>query len=48
MDDLLPTAVAKGFFGARAFNRAGKSTLYIGNVTSGKITNATAIGELIQ
>jgi hypothetical protein len=40
-----------GFFGliaARGFNRLGKYTLHMGNVTSGNITNATAIGELMS
>ena len=37
-----------GSLGARGFNRLGKYTLQMGNVTSGNITNATAIGELMS
>ena len=37
-----------GSLGARGFNRLGKDTLHMGNVTSGNITNATAIGELMS
>ena len=37
-----------GSLGARGFNRLGKYTLQMGNVTSGNITNATAIGDLMS
>jgi hypothetical protein len=37
-----------GSFGARGFNRLGKYTLHMGNVTSGNITNATAISDLMS
>ena len=37
-----------GAFGARGFNRLGKYTLHMGNVTSGKITNVTEIAELMS
>ena len=37
-----------GSFGARAFNRLGKYTMYMGNVTSGNVTNITQIGELMS
>jgi len=37
-----------GSLGARGFNRLGKYTLHMGNVTNGKITNATDIGELMS
>ena len=37
-----------GSFGARGFNRLGKYTLHMGNVTSGNITNATDIAELMS
>ena len=43
-----PNPVAKVFFGARGFNRLGKYTLHIGNVTSSNITNATAISDLMS
>jgi hypothetical protein len=43
----IPVAGWVGSFGARAFNRLGKYTLHMGNVTSGNITNATAISELM-
>lgn len=44
----IPAAGWVGSFGARAFNRLGKYTLHMGNVTSGNITNATAISELMS
>ena len=37
-----------GTFGARGFNRLGKYSLYMGNVTSGNITNATEIANLMS
>jgi hypothetical protein len=37
-----------GSLGARGFNRLGKYTLHMGNVTSGNITNATDIAELMS
>ena len=37
-----------GSFGARGFNRLGKYTLRMGNVTNGNITNATDIAELMS
>jgi hypothetical protein len=37
-----------GSFGARAFNRLGKYTMHMGNVTSGNVTNITQIGELMS
>ena len=36
-----------GSFGARGFNRLGRYTLHMGNVTNGNITNATDIAELM-
>jgi hypothetical protein len=44
----IPVAGWVGAFGARGFNRLGKYTLHMGNVTSGNITNATAIGDLMN
>lgn len=44
----IPVAGWLGSFGARAFNRAGKYTLHMGNVTNGNITNATDIAELMS
>ncbi len=43
----IPVAAWFGSFGARAFNRLGKYTLHMGNVTSGNITNVTEIGDLM-
>ncbi|MDY6899025.1 MAG: hypothetical protein SWZ49_13240 [Cyanobacteriota bacterium] len=43
----IPVAGWLGSFGARAFNRAGRYTLHMGNVTSGNITNATEIAEFM-
>jgi hypothetical protein len=37
-----------GAFGARTFNRLGKYTLHMGNVTSGNVTNVTDIAELMN
>jgi hypothetical protein len=37
-----------GTFGARGFNRLGKYSLYMGNVTNGNITNATEIANLMS
>jgi hypothetical protein len=44
----IPVAGWLGSFGARAFNRLGKYTLHMGNVTNGNITNATSIAELMS
>lgn len=44
----IPVAGWIGSFGARGFNRLGKYTLHMGNVTSGNITNATAISDLMS
>ena len=37
-----------GSLGARGFNRLGKYTLQMGNVTSGNITNVTEIAEIMS
>ena len=37
-----------GSLSAREFNCLGKYTLHMGNVTSGNIINAIAIGELMS
>ena len=44
----IPMAGWLGSFGARSFNRLGKYTLHMGNVTNGNITNATAISDLMS
>ena len=44
----IPVAGWVGSFGARGFNRLGKYTLHMGNVTSGNITNATDIADLMN
>ena len=44
----IPLAGWLGSFGARGLNRLGKYTLHMGNVTSGNITNATEIAELMS
>jgi hypothetical protein len=44
----IPMAGWLGAFGARGLNRLGKYTLHMGNVTSGNITNATEIAELMS
>ena len=44
----IPVAGWLGSFGARSFNRLGKYTLHLGNVTSGNLTNATDIAELMS
>ena len=44
----IPMAGWLGAFGARGFNRLGKYTLHMGNVTSGNVTNATDIAELMS
>ena len=44
----IPLAGWVGSFGARSFNRVGKYSLHIGNVTSGNITNTTDISELMS
>lgn len=43
----IPLTGLVGSFGARTFNRLGKYTLHMGNVTSGKITNITEITNLM-
>ena len=44
----IPVAGWIGSFGARGFNRLGKYTLQMGNVTNGNIKNATEISELMS
>ena len=44
----IPVAGQLGSFGARGFNRLGKYSLHMGNVTSGNLTNATDIAELMS
>jgi hypothetical protein len=44
----IPVTGWLGSLGARGFNRLGKYTLHMGNVTSGNITNATDIAELMS
>lgn len=44
----IPVAGWLGSLGARGFNRLGKYTLHMGNVTSGNITNATDIAGLMS
>ena len=44
----IPVAGWLGSFGARSFNRLGKYSLHMGNVTSGNITNATDISDLMS
>ena len=44
----IPVAGWLGSFGARGFNRLGKYTLHMGNVTNGNITNPTSIAELMS
>ena len=44
----IPVGGLLGSFSARGFNRAGKYALHMGNVTSGNITNATDISELMS
>jgi hypothetical protein len=44
----IPVTGWLGSFGARGFNRLGKYTLHMGNVTSGNITNATDLAELMS
>ena len=44
----IPVAGWVGSFGARGFNRLGKYTLHMGNVTSGNITNVTDIADLMN
>lgn len=43
----IPVAGWLGSLGARGFNRLGKYTLHMGNITSGNITNATDIAALM-
>jgi hypothetical protein len=44
----VPLTGLVGSFGARGFNRLGKYTLHMGNVTNGNITNATEIADLMN
>ena len=44
----IPAAGWLGAFGARGFNRLGKYSLYMGNVTNGNITNTTDIADLMS
>jgi len=44
----IPITGLVGSFGARAFNRLGKYTLHLGNVTNGNITNVTDIADLMN
>jgi len=44
----IPVTGWLGSLGARGFNRLGKYTLHMGNVTSGNITNVTDIAELMS
>ena len=44
----VPMAGWLGAFGARGFNRLGKYTLHMGNISSGNITNATQVAELMS
>jgi len=44
----IPVAGWLGSLGARGFNRLGKYTLHMGNVTSGNITNATDIAGFMS
>lgn len=44
----IPIAGWLGSFGARGFNRLGKYALHMGNITSGNLTNTTAISDLMS
>ena len=44
----IPVAGWLGSFGARGFNRLGKYSLHMGNITSGNLTNATDIAKLMS
>jgi hypothetical protein len=44
----IPAAGWLGSFGARSFNRLGKYTLHLGNVTTGNVTNVTEISDLLS
>ena len=44
----IPVVSWLGSFGSRGFNRLGRYTLRMGNVTNGNITNATDIAELMN
>lgn len=44
----IPVTGWLGSFGARGFNRLGKYSLHMGNVTSGNLTNVTAISDLMS
>ena len=44
----IPATGAVGAFGARAFNRLGKYSLHVGNVTNGNFTNSSQILDLLD
>jgi len=44
----MPTTAVVGAFGARSFNRLGRYTLHIGNLTNGNLINVTNVGEFMQ
>lgn len=44
----IPVAGWVGSFGVRAFNRLGKYSLHMGNVTNGNVTNITEISKLMS
>ena len=44
----IPVTGWLGSLGARGFNRLGKYTLHMGNVTNGNITNTTEMAELMS
>ena len=44
----IPVSGWLGSFGARGFNRLGKYSLHMGNVTSSNLTNATDIADLMS
>lgn len=44
----IPVGAWLGSFGARAFNRAGRYTLQMGNVTNGNVTNSSEIAQLMN
>jgi hypothetical protein len=43
----IPVRGLLGLLSARRFNRLGKYTSYMGNITSGNITNANDIAKLM-
>lgn len=44
----IPAASLIGAFGSRTFNRLGKYTLHMGNITNCNITNVTEIAKLMS